>query len=212
MQLEPIPQQQPTPQPKKGKKIWPWVVGIFGGLIILGQLSNDNSPAASTTSSVEASPTDTTMLATTAVEEKPVEPVSNWYSFENEDKMGAKSTVTTVDAKELLEFDFPYNGGSTASFVVRRKGGETDTYLKVSKGQFNSTYDGGTVRIRFDQGKPTTYSFSGASDGSSDIVFINSSNGIIKKLRTAKRMVIEAEFYNEGLRQIEFDVEGFKWK
>ena len=44
------------------------------------------------------------------------------------------------------------------------------------------------------------------------MIFINSTKAIISKLKTSKKIIIEAEFFNEGNRQMEFDVTGFKWE
>lgn len=137
---------------------------------------------------------------------------SDWEFTDETDKMTSKKKYYgAINATELLHFKFPYNGGVIATFVVRKKDGGTDTYLKISKGQFNNTFDGGYVRVKFDSEDPKKYSFTGASDGSSDIIFISSSKNIITKLRTSKHMIIEAEFYNEGTRQIEFNTAGFVW-
>lgn len=139
--------------------------------------------------------------------------VSKWNYNESEDKMTSKKIITSsITANEELEFDFPYNGGSVATFTIRKKNGSTDIYLQVSKGQFNSTFDGGQIKVRFDDKPVKKYSFTGASDASSDIIFINSVKDIISKIKTAKKMLIETEFYNEGNRQMEFDIADLKWE
>ncbi len=141
-----------------------------------------------------------------------VNAVSNWDYSNDEDKMGTRIKTATSTAKEVLEFDFPYQGGSIAYFTIRRKGGQTDMYLRVSKGQFiANTYDESTCRIRFDQGKPVTFGILPAADYSSDIIFFESEQAILKRIRKAKKIVVEVEFYKEGKRQIEFDVNGLKW-
>lgn len=124
---------------------------------------------------------------------------------------GTKTRTCLISADKELEFEFPYNGGSVATFFVRKKEGDTDTFLSVSKGQFMDTALGGSFRIKFDDNPPKKYSFSGAADHSSDVIFFNSSKAIIAELKKAKTMLIEATFYNEGSRTIEFDVSGFEW-
>ena len=144
--------------------------------------------------------------------DNPPQLISDWQYQEEEVKMTSKKIqFASITATELLIFEFPYDGGSVASFTIRKKPGSLDSYLRVSKGQFNSTFEGGTVRIRFDENQPKRYSFSEASDGSSDIIFINSTKEIISKIKAAKHMIIEAEFYDEGHRQIEFNVANLKW-
>jgi len=138
---------------------------------------------------------------------------NNWIYSQNEDKMTSRITYTaSIDAKDELDFPFPYNGGSVARILVRHKRGENDVLLMVSKGQFNSNIvDGATVKVRFDHEKAKTYSCASPSDGSTEAIFINSSNKFIQKLKKVKRVLIEAEFYNNGLKQMEFNVHGFKW-
>ncbi|MFD0795316.1 hypothetical protein ACFQZX_16965 [Mucilaginibacter litoreus] len=138
---------------------------------------------------------------------------SKWSYTEEEDKMTSKKKYfATIDANDLLQFDFPYDGGVTATLVVRHQGGENEVILQVSKGQFMTGVDGTTVKIRIDDSPAATYSASGPSDGSSEILFINNANKLIKKMKTAKKVLIQAEFYDSGNKIMEFDVDGFQWK
>lgn len=209
-------QTQPLPSaPKKKSNTWKWLLGGFVGLLVLGQLGKNNDSGSSTattdTSAVMSTDTSTGLSETPGITAES-KPQSAWSYYDGEDKMGAKWKTASVSATELLEFDFPYNGGSEATFTIRRKKGKTDIYLQVTKGQFiTNVSDGGTCRIRFDSGSPKTYSTNGAADYSSDIIFFNSEQAILKRLKSAKKMVIEVEFYSEGNRQIEFDVANLKW-
>lgn len=143
----------------------------------------------------------------------PSEPVSSWSYHDVEDKMTSKKIeFASITANEELQFDFPYDGGAIATFTIRKKNGSTDIYLQVSKGQFNNTFEGGMIKIRFDNNPAKKYSYAGASDGSSDIIFINSVREVVNKIKSSKKMIIEAEFYNEGNRQIEFSIEQLKWE
>lgn len=168
----------------------------------------------SKTSTKDTVATDTTTKSTNSEETavKPEEASSKWTFTEEEDKMTSKkSYFATIDANEELQFDFPYDGGSTASLLIRNKRGENNVMLQVSKGQFVAGVDGATLKIRMDNGPAQAYSASEASDGSSNVLFIESANKFIKKLKTAKKVLIEAEFYDAGNRVMEFDVDGFKW-
>lgn len=136
-----------------------------------------------------------------------------WDYFESTDKMTSKPVkYATIDANELLTFKFPYEGGSTATLVLRKKNGVNDAYIKVSKGQFKSNFDGTNSRVRFDENKASTYSMGESSDGSSDILFFNNANRLISGLKKAKTMKLEIEFYDEGIRVIEFNVTGLNWR
>lgn len=137
-----------------------------------------------------------------------------WVYSEKEDKMeGGKKYFAEVTATEKLKFEFPYDGGSTATLALRNAEGKNSIMLSVSKGQYNSdiTGENNSLKMKFDDEKPMTVSYGIPSDGSSDLIFINSEAEIINKLKAAKKVLIEVEFYNEGNRQIEFIVDGLKW-
>ncbi|WP_142528532.1 hypothetical protein [Pedobacter westerhofensis] len=151
---------------------------------------------------------DTTQLSNSV----PSPSASNWTYEEDEDKMTSKKIFrASVTAKEELQFGSPYDGGSTATLTIRKKRGETDIYLRVSKGQFNSSYDGGKVRARFDNIPAKMYEFSGASSGDSDIIFLDAVPSFLKKIKGHKKLLLEAEFYSEGLHVMEFDISNLNW-
>jgi hypothetical protein len=137
---------------------------------------------------------------------------TNWQYSEEEDKMTSKKTFfANILSPTKLNFDFPYEG-SSASIILRKKRGELNVILQVSKGQFKGyVNDGQTIKARFDKGVVQSYSCSEASDNSSNVLFINSANKFLKNLKNYHKLVIEAEFYQEGVQQIEFDISNLKW-
>lgn len=137
----------------------------------------------------------------------------NTWQYETiEDKMGESSKVASIDANEKVQFDFPYNGGSIATLMIRKRSKDgVSIMLTLTKCQFNGTsLDDINIRIKFDDEKPKTYTAGLPSDGSSDLIFIHGEAKLLEKMKTSKKMVIEAEFYNEGNRQIEFNVSDLK--
>jgi hypothetical protein len=133
---------------------------------------------------------------------------SNWDYSEDEDKMTSKKNYfASVDAPELLQMSFPYNGGVVASLLVQHRRGENNVLLKVSKGQIQDN----DIRIRFDDGRAESFNTTSPSDGDTEYAFIEPASRIIAKLKKAKHIVLEAQFFNNGVKQIEFNVEGFKW-
>jgi invasion protein IalB len=71
--------------------------------------------------------------------------------------------------------------------------------------------DGRNIKIKIDDKDPVTYKALSSSDGSSTYVFVSPVTRLVKQLKGAKTMVIEAEFYQSGLKQMEFNVKDFKW-
>ena len=134
--------------------------------------------------------------------------IFNWEYNEKEDPMTSKKDFfATLPSTNTIEFEFPYNGGSKFYLNVRKKG-QIDIFLNSDKCQFSTRK---SIKVRFDDEKPMTFSFNEPSDGSSNIIFINSEKLFLEKLKKSKKLLIEAEFYNEGLRIIEFYSEGLKW-
>lgn len=142
-----------------------------------------------------------------------VEP--NWTFEQDTDKMSGKvNYYTHITSVNKIYFKFPYEGGSSFYLTVRKEDNSNDVLLQVSKGQFISSMgdENITVKVKFDSEVPEEYTYTGTTDGSNTTIFIGSVKKFINKLRTAKKLMIEAEFYQEGRKVIEFDVSGFEWK
>lgn len=136
-----------------------------------------------------------------------------WAYDSGESKMGEAYKVAQVVSDDILDFKFPYQGGSTSTLTIRKQKGAVDIYYQISKGQIVSInpIKGGTVRVKFDDEKPMTVEANEPSDYSSDFIFLGSTSKLVSKLKTSKKMILEVEFYDEGARQIEFNVEGLEW-
>lgn len=149
-------------------------------------------------------------LKTSPSQSKPVE---TWTYIQSKDKM-TDDVIYFAESYSTnkVDFDFPYNGGSTFTLTVRNRNKKNDLALVVSKGQFISSFSGDkTVRVKFDNEKPVNYTISSPTSGNHDIVFINGANKFINRLKAAQVVKIEAEFYNSGYSVAEFDVWDFKW-
>ncbi|MBD2751422.1 hypothetical protein [Spirosoma validum] len=134
-----------------------------------------------------------------------------WHYEKKVDKEGRTVYKASIISPTLLEFDFPYNGGSTATMTIRKRETDTHVYIQVSKGQFNRSFQEGKARVRFDGGPPMTYAFLAAENGSANIVFFNSEQTLINKMKAARNMVVDVEFAGQGKRQITFKTTGLKW-
>lgn len=139
--------------------------------------------------------------------------VENWKYSEDADKMeGTKQFYATNTSTNEIEFEFPYDGGSTFDILVRNLGKENEVVLTVSKGQFMTSIGGNEqLKVKFDDEKSVNFSYNSADDASMDVIFLNNSAKFLKKLKTAKKVMIECTFFNAGSKVIEFNVEGLKW-
>jgi len=139
--------------------------------------------------------------------------VSNWtYSSDVDEMTDKKSYYAECTSLNVVNFDFPYEGGSTLSIVIRKspKFGR-DVYIKISSGQFIAGVEGCTIRVRADGKRIKSFGCSEAADGSSDVLFINSASTFISLLKRSNSIKIEAPFYQYGYQVFSFEVKGLKW-
>lgn len=140
-------------------------------------------------------------------------PAIAWNYQESTDKMRNETTkYASITSSNKVSFGFPYQGGSTMELTIRKspKYGK-DIVIEISSGQFTCMM-GCTIHMKFDNGKIERFSANGAADGSSDVIFAKPFGAILTKLQKAKKLVVEADFYNEGANQFEFNVSGLNWK
>ncbi|MBO4482587.1 MAG: hypothetical protein J5735_02115, partial [Prevotella sp.] len=59
--------------------------------------------------------------------------------------------------------------------------------------------------IKFDNGEIKKYYFNGTSDGSSSTIFLRKTKELISKFKTARNIMIEAPFFQEGRQVFKFN-------
>lgn len=121
-----------------------------------------------------------------------------------------KSATTT--AKQPVEFGFPYAGQQYAKLQLRQhpKHGK-DVLFWLDRGQFGCGIDGCTLGVRFDDGKVQNFTANEPADNSTNLLFISNYERFVGQLRKAKRVQIEAQFFQQGTHVFEFDVSGLKF-
>jgi len=139
---------------------------------------------------------------------------SNWIyqkdhdAMRNEDRYSARTCSTG-----LLNFHFPYDGGVRAFIYLFKKGKSLDVCLEVEKGQFICHgWENCPISAKFDNGPVQTFNTVRAGDGSSNMIFIQPETKFIQMLRKSEKLTIEASFFQEGNRQMMFEVSGLNWK
>lgn len=140
---------------------------------------------------------------------------SKWRYNEDTDQMrNTKSYWAMLTSENSVDFDFPYNGGSTLKMELRKSAKYgNDIYFTISKGQFSCGYDGCHATIKFDDGKPQKISLVGAADGDMTTLFLSGkASNLAAKIKKSKTMMIELHFFQEGSRQFLFHTEGLQWK
>jgi hypothetical protein len=136
-----------------------------------------------------------------------------WQYDEFSEKMG-RGTVkhATVRSINEVHFDFPYIGAQRGTLHLRThpKYGK-DVMLSIEKGQFLCGIYNCQVAVRFDNGKAQNYTAVEPADHSTTMLFIRGYDRFIASARRAKKVYIEAQFFQQGTRVFEFDISGLKW-
>lgn len=129
-----------------------------------------------------------------------------WEYKSDSDKMtGKKSVEAQVTSDNQLSFGFPYTGQNYGFLTIRQHPQYgLDVLVSITKGQMLcSTYDC-TVTVKFDDGKPVTYSGSGPADHSSTTIFLNNTSRFIAGAKKAKKILVQFNAFRNGSPVLEF--------
>lgn len=137
-----------------------------------------------------------------------------WQYHEKEDALTSKKVYHAVlQSDNSLYLNAPYDGGTECYIDLRNKDGENDVIIAVTKGQFLvDVVDGETIKVRFDSSAAETYSCSGPADYNTTTLYVNDTDRFISRLKKAKKVLIRAGFYDNGLQDMEFFAKGLEWK
>ena len=133
-----------------------------------------------------------------------------WRYLADEDKMeGSKMEFATLTSNNVLTLGFPYqkndNRGRLTFRSAKRDG--LKLFIQIDAGQFMCS-TGCSLRIKFDDAKPLTWSASSPKDGTSTVVFLSNSRAFFQKMKKSKRLLIEPNLYHESGQVLEFDPQG----
>lgn len=198
----------------KGSRSTLTVLGIVFGFVAIGMIIENSKERAQPIASHAAQTNATTPTAnSTNQQDSPaVDPA--WEYSSEQDKMGKGEIITaTSRSKNAISFEFPYNGPQHATLHIRKhpRYGR-DVILSIVKGQFLcSPVSGGcNVSVRFDDRKAEQFSATEPNDNDPTALFIRGHDRFVAALKKSKVVRIEATFFHEGNRVMEFDAEGFK--
>ncbi|MDR3509907.1 MAG: hypothetical protein P4L64_18625 [Caulobacteraceae bacterium] len=143
----------------------------------------------------------------------PSAPAGKWLYREDTDEMrGFTSHYTTLPSNEVLQFKFPYAGGTSVILTLRQKQKGTDVMLVVTNGQFLcNDFSNRFILAKFDNGPIQKYRCEKTDDGSANTIFILGERKFLAELKKSKTVTIETEFFREGAYQLTFDSAGLKW-
>ena len=141
------------------------------------------------------------------------EPRTQWVYSETEDPMGGATKTACVMSSDRVHLDFPYDDQEMRLCIRRSPKFGLDAYATlISDGQILcNSYSQCHIRLRFDDAAARSWSGGEASDGSSNIIFLENVSGLISSIKSSKTMRLELEFYQNGVQTVTFDVVGLKW-
>lgn len=138
-----------------------------------------------------------------------------WMYNRSEDPMTSRVTRSaTILSENLVEFSSPYDGPQHATLTLRdHPSFGKDVIFQISRGQLLcSSYDGCSVRVRFDEGRAERWHANEPKDHSSTILFISRDERFRRLMEAAEIVRIQVEAYQEGAPVFEFHVGGFDAK
>lgn len=143
---------------------------------------------------------------------RPLPPPTGWQYESKSDQIAGTIDKAILPADNVVQFPYPYAGGSTVSLVLRNRNGHTTAYLLTSKGLFTSSYQGGRAQLRFDGGKPVSYALVAAENGSGSTIFFDADQQLIRQIRASKTMTARVQCPGLSLDELRFTTAGLRWK
>ncbi len=144
----------------------------------------------------------------------PPTPQTTWSYISDQDEMrDAPIHHACTTSTNVVRLGFPYGTQRTRLCVRQHPRWGQDVIVRLEgNGQILcSSYDGCTVRVRFDEGDVSGYSAAGPSDHSTDVIFIQNDERFLRSLKGSSRTIIEVEFYQAGTQALSFETTGLIW-
>ena len=141
-------------------------------------------------------------------------PAAAWAYRETTDAMSsAAGYEACINSVNMVRLERPYEAVTGQLCIMQRPRHGRDVIVALNgDGQILCrSYDGCTVRVRFEDGEVQSFSAVGPSDGSSNIVFIQNDARMIAAVKAADVTRVELEFYQAGSQTLEFHTRGLVW-
>lgn len=133
------------------------------------------------------------------------------YHSKTDEMTNGKRYFAAVVSTNKQHLSFPYQGGTFARISLRQESeGSQRVVLSINRGQLLCGQDC-QIRVRFDDGDIQTLDMVGPDDGSVHSIFVEDETSFIDKLQAAKRIRVEALFFQQGNKVFDFSVSGLRW-
>jgi hypothetical protein len=194
----------------RNTKRWHFALAAFASFVMIGI----TAPQPDATESTNSDNGDQSISADKTANAELSLPKSKWsYNTEKDEMRGGESRFASLDAENTINLDFPY-GEQRGQILIRdsAKFG-FDILVGVPSGQvlcnsFQNTY----LSVKFDNGGIERFGCTDASDGTNNMVFLNSEKRFLEKLKKSKKLIVEAEFFQNGVQQMTFDTANLDWE
>lgn len=135
---------------------------------------------------------------------------AGWDYSTDIDKMTGKPThFASVTSNNHVVLSAPYGKTSARIFIRSSARSGRSVIFMSDTGQIMCTsYDPCKITARFDTKPAQRFAATSPSDGSHEAVFIREYTGFVRNLATAKKLLIEVEYFRNGSQQFDFDVAG----
>lgn len=139
---------------------------------------------------------------------------SDWRVDERTDPLTDETIKTACVTSQNQVYLSPPYGPRGAQLCIRQhpKFGR-DVYLTLDgSGQILcNSYSGCTIQIRFDDKAVQSFSGEEPSDNSSEMIFVANDTRFISAARSASRIRVQVEFYQNGIQTFDFPAKGLEW-
>jgi hypothetical protein len=183
---------------------------IFIGLPIIGAATGITNMAPSATKTASTATADSGAAAD-GNRQASAAPASPWTYNEDKDQMRG-TTVKYAQVQSNEKFPNSIGVGDEQSTVleVQKQVKGYDVDINNPNLQFTcSSLVTRQVAVKFDDGPIEHYNCTGSVGDKFGLAFLTKGDGFVSKLRTAKRVMIEAEVFQRGNVQMSFNVAGF---
>lgn len=201
-----------TPTPSAGtSRPTPVRIGTLGaigiGLLTLVACTNPDNEKSD-------NPTNAASGVHDSTDTPDAKPKSKWsYSTDTDDMRGITVRYAEIEAENTVSLDFPYGEQRGQMLVRQSEKSGLDIMVGVASGQILChSFMNGHINVKFDDGPIERFGCSGASDGTSNMVFIKGANGFLDKLKKSEKAIVEAEFFHNGTQQLTFDTANLEWE
>lgn len=136
----------------------------------------------------------------------------NWTYKENYDKMRDERThIAALSSSNTVSLKYPYDGKTSLTLEIRSSSKNEKIIVSTNKGMISCLIDCRAL-VKFDNGKIYKIDFEPFGHDFNAIILPASQNRwFFERLKSSSKIYIELPYYENGVRQFEFDSGNLIW-